>query len=57
MSVLCIYPHCGAKNTHNLSNAILGEHRECDLMIDKKDKRILYDCPGYSIFRWINTPI
>ena len=55
--VVVICPHCGAKNTHNLSNSVLGEgHRECDLMIDNKGKKILYDCPGYHICRWINTP-
>jgi len=53
VSVIC--PHCGAKNTHNLSGD-KGGHKTCDLMIDIKGKPIIYDCPGYYINRWINTP-
>ncbi len=53
VKVIC--PHCGAKNTHNISHDGDGP-RECDTMIDKKGKAILYDCPGYYICRWINTP-
>ena len=54
VTVIC--PHCGAKNTHNLKNCVAGGHRSCDLMIDKKGKRIYYDCPGYVICRYINSP-
>jgi hypothetical protein len=43
--VLC--PHCGTKNTHNISEEGLVIHRECQLMIDKKGLKIYYDCPGY----------
>ena len=53
ITVIC--PHCGAKNTHT-HNPLLGSHRECDLMIDRNGKIIMYDCPGYSICRYINTP-
>ena len=55
LTVIC--PHCGAKNTHLVAyREGYGGHRECDLMIDKKGKNIMYDCPGYHICRYINTP-
>jgi len=50
VTVIC--PHCGAKNTHKDGNG----HIECNLMIDKKGKKICYDCPGYFICRYANTP-
>ena len=54
VKVIC--PHCGTQNTHNISNETIGNsHHECDLMIDKHGKTILYDCPGYVICRYINT--
>lgn len=52
ITVVC--PHCGSKNTHKHDPN--GGHRECDLMLDKKGKIIIYDCPGYHICRYINTP-
>ena len=52
VNVIC--PHCGTKNTHILDGST--EHKKCDLMIDKKGKKIYYDCPGYVICRYINTP-
>ena len=52
VTVIC--PHCGAKNTHIDDDT--SSHRACDLMIDRKGKNIMYDCPGYYICRYINTP-
>lgn len=52
VTVIC--PHCGAKNTHTEDGT--SGHRECHLMRDEKGKKIYYDCPGYFIFRYINTP-
>jgi hypothetical protein len=46
-SVYVICPHCGATNIHTDNG--LDSHRECNLMIDKKGKKIYYDCPGYYI--------
>jgi hypothetical protein len=45
ITVLC--PHCGSKNTHNISEEGLVISRECKLMIDKKGNKINYECPGY----------
>jgi hypothetical protein len=53
-SVILICPHCGAKNIH--TTASKERHRECDLMIDKNGEVLVYDCPGYSMCRTINTP-
>lgn len=47
-------PHCGVKNTHNISKDIIPSHHECDMMIDKFGNTIFYDCPGYIISRHIN---
>jgi transposase len=52
-SITVICPHCGAKNMHTTDGTIT--HRECDLMRNKKGKKIYYDCPGYYICRYINT--
>ena len=46
VTVIC--PHCGAKNTHIVDDS-RGRHRTCDLIIDRKGKNIIYDCPGYYI--------
>ena len=54
-SVTVICPHCGAKNIHT-DDDTGSSHRECDLTIDRKSKKIMYDCPGYYIARYINTP-
>jgi hypothetical protein len=56
ITVIC--PHCGSKNTHidPALGAVYGSHRECDLMIDRNGKKIMYDCPGYVLFRYINSP-
>jgi transposase len=52
VTVIC--PHCGTKNTHKLDG--IRVYRECHLMLDKKGKKIHYECPGYVICRYINTP-
>jgi hypothetical protein len=52
VTVIC--PHCGAKNTHTDDGT--SSHRECHLTLDKKGNVIYYDCPGYYICRYINTP-
>lgn len=46
-------PHCGAKNTHNISNDSIQSHHECDMMIDQFGNTIFYDCPGYVVCRRI----
>lgn len=50
VTVIC--PHCGVKNTHEDCDS----HVDCHLMIDKKGKKIYYECPGYFICRYVNTP-
>ena len=53
VTVFC--PHCGVKNVHNAIKS--NTHRECHLMRDKNYNKIYYDCSGYIIRRYINTPI
>ena len=52
VTVIC--PHCGTKNIHKDDG--IDSHKECHLMLDKKGKKIYYDCPGYYICEYINTP-
>lgn len=52
LTVIC--PHCGVKNTHNDDGKVI--HIECHLMIDKNGKKIYYECPGYFICRYIESP-
>lgn len=52
--VVVICPHCGTKNIYIEDGS--DTHRECQLMLDKKGKKIYYDCPGYYTCRYINTP-
>ena len=55
-NVTVICPHCGAKNTHILDGTFNDDsHRACNLVIDRKGKN-MYDCPGYYICRYANTP-
>jgi len=55
-NVIVICPHCGAKNTHNIEDQTYS-HYACKLMIDRRGKVLVYDCPGYGICRYINTPM
>lgn len=43
VSVKC--PHCGSKNEHSTKEG----HRVCDCWTGNKKKRIMYDCPGYTL--------
>jgi len=44
-SVVVTCPHCGSKNTHNISDDTKG-HRECGMATEGGR---VYDCPGYVI--------
>ena len=52
VSVLC--PHCGTKNTHDITYDGGDGPRDCDLTVDQTGKIIKYECPGYYICRWLD---